>query len=293
MSEYLFTLNRPITLQSGTGVTLTESGNSITTREFIGDDEARIRVSIGQEVATSSNVQFGNVTLAPNTMTIGTGSNRVLVISDNSVAAAFNGDLHFDNDLLITEDLEVIGPFRYRGNLSSSTFSFDTSTVTQSLNTGSNTFGDNIDIDNQIFSQSMEITGSFELNNSNRMIEISNDNTVNDGAEGSLVTEYAAFNYLSGQNPARDYIRKSFTHTGSFQNSTTFHFYAITASAPIAFSATNEDDFMFFLNGMIIEPDALTIRQSGTTFILTIDDSELGYGFDSADEVIGFGKFNS
>ena len=51
---------------------------------------------------------------------------------------------------------------------------------------------------------------------------------------------------------------------------------------------------MFFINGMLVENDALTIEQKGSTNLeLRIDTDALGYILDSSDEVIGFGKFNS
>ena len=51
---------------------------------------------------------------------------------------------------------------------------------------------------------------------------------------------------------------------------------------------------MFFINGMLIENDALTISQKTPTNLeLRLDTSALGYSLESDDEVIGFGKFNS
>ena len=155
-------------------------------------------------------------------MTIGSGDTQ-LIISDGAI----DGNLHFGQNLLITENLTVIGPFTYKSSFTSDNFTFDSSSVSTTLNTGSNTFGSDIDNDKQFFSSSMEITGSYQLNNSNTITEISNDNSVIDGSQNALVTEYAAFNYLSGQNPLRDYLRKSFTHTGSFLNSSTFQFSAM------------------------------------------------------------------
>ena len=83
-------------------------------------------------------------------------------------------------------------------------------------------------------------------------------------------------------------------HTGSFINSTTSSFNAITASAPSNLSSTNENDFMFFINGMLVENNALTINQKTSTNLeLRLDSSELGYTLEVSDEIIGFGKFNS
>jgi len=68
----------------------------------------------------------------------------------------------------------------------------------------------------------------------------------------------------------------------------------VTASAPTGLTGTTENDFMFFINGMLIENDALEIVQKTSTNLeLRLDTSELGYSLESDDEVIGFGKFNS
>ena len=51
---------------------------------------------------------------------------------------------------------------------------------------------------------------------------------------------------------------------------------------------------MLFVNGMMIESDALTISQkSATNLELRLNTSGLGYSLESGDEVIGFGKFNN
>ena len=82
-------------------------------------------------------------------------------------------------------------------------------------------------------------------------------------------------------------------HTGSFVNSSTASFTAVTASAPTGFSATSEDDFMFFINGNIAEHDALTIQQANTSFLLKVNNNSIGYDLESTDEIVAFGKFNS
>ena len=108
-----------------------------------------------------------------------------------------------------------------------------------------------------------------------------------------MVLDQAYFEYLNIPNRL-GYLRKSFVHTGSFTSVETSSFTAVTASAPTELSATTEEDFMFFINGMLIENDALTINQKTSTNLeLRLDTSGLGYELESDDEVIGFGKFNS
>ena len=50
---------------------------------------------------------------------------------------------------------------------------------------------------------------------------------------------------------------------------------------------------MFFINGQMMEHDALTIQQSSSYFYLKIDNDSIGYDLASADEVVAWGKFNS
>ena len=126
--------------------------------------------------------------------------------------------------------------------------------------------------------------------------EISLDPLLADGSTTALATESGSKGYVDYLNiPNRlGYLRKSFVHTGSFTNSETSSFNAITASAPSGVTSTTEQDFMFFINGMLIENDALTINQKTSTNLeLRLDTSGLGYELESDDEVIGFGKFNS
>jgi len=73
----------------------------------------------------------------------------------------------------------------------------------------------------------------------------------------------------------------------------TASFTAITASAPTGFDSTNEQDFIFFINGQYMEHDALEIQQVGTTFRLKVDTDSIGYDLESDDEIIAQGKFNS
>ena len=81
------------------------------------------------------------------------------------------------------------------------------------------------------------------------------------------------------------YNRKSFVHTGSFESAKTSSFTAVTASAPTGLTATSEEDFMFFINGMLIENDALTINQKTSTNLeLRLDTNSLGYILESSDE---------
>jgi len=289
MSGILFKTNKPITLKAGTGVSLSANGKGFTQKDFDGTDDSIVRVSIGQAVETSSNVQFNDVVLSSNSLTVGTGSN-VLVFSDGKIV----GNVNFQNNVISTENITTIGNLTFTGTRTSSYFTSSISNVTQSVITGSNIFGSEINNHKQYFTGSMSVTGSYNLNQySNDITEISNDTTAGDAKTTSFVTEYAVYNFLDGIKPERDYLRKSFVHTGSFVNSSTVRFSVVTASAPSSLTSTSVNDFMFFVNGMLMENDTLTLEQNSSNLDLSIDTDSLGYTISAQDEVIGFGKFNS
>ena len=89
------------------------------------------------------------------------------------------------------------------------------------------------------------------------------------------------------------YLRKSFVKKAASLTNNTASFTAVTASAPYGMLSTNENDFMFFINGQYMEHDALTVKQSGSNFLLNVDASSIGYNLESDDEVLAFGKFDA
>ena len=131
--------------------------------------------------------------------------------------------------------------------------------------------------------------------NGYEVTEISNDTTLGDESATALVTENAAKTYIDTTTLANQaYLRKSFFKKNvSISGVSTASFNAVTASAPTGLSATNENDFVFFINGQYMEHDAVTIQQSNTTFLLKVDNSSIGYDLESDDEIIAIGKFNS
>ena len=100
-----------------------------------------------------------------------------------------------------------------------------------------------------------------------------------------------------------DYLRKSYVKKAtSFVTVATLNeivgfstasFTAVTASAPTGITATNEDDFVFFINGQYMEHDALEIEQAGASFYLKVDVESIGYVLEADDEIIAHGKFTS
>ena len=210
-----------------------------------------------------------------------------ITFSDGKIS----GDVRFLQDLSITENMFHTGSILVNGTITSGSGLFGSRTQTITHNTGSTIFG-NIISQKQFFTGSLDVTGSILLNNY-KIDEISNDTNLTESIN-TLVTENVAKTFLATIKPDRDYLRKSFVHTGSFVNSATSSFNAITASAPTSLGSTTENDFMFFINGMLVENDALTIEQKSLTNLeLRLDTDSLGYTISALDEIIGFGKFNN
>ena len=281
----IFKINNPITLKSGTGVTLSEGVIGFTEKDFDGSNSANVKVAIGQPIGTSDNVQFDSVTLTSgDSLNVGG-----FVISDGTISGS---RVRFQQDLEVTQNLRVTSSLVVNGTITSGSGTFGSTSKTTTHNTGSTRWGESL-TQKQFATGSFEISSSFFLNGY-EVNEISNDTDLTDQSPKAFVTENVTKSHLATIKPDRDYLRKSFVHTGSFVNSATSSSTAITASSPISMTSTSENDFMFFINGMVMENDALTIEQKGSTNLeLRIDTDALGYILDSSDEVIGFGKFNS
>jgi len=292
MSDIIFKINKPLTLKSGTGVTLTRDGVEFFERDFDGSNNANVVISIGQGVGTTDDVQFNAVSLTSgDSLSIGVPPS--LVISDGKISGS---RVKFKENLVVTQSLVVTGSVLINGPIASGSGTFGSKSQVVTHNTGSTIWGENTS-QKQFFSGSLDVTGSIRLNTlstSDNMDKISNDTSLSGDSRTTLVTENVAKTHLATIKPDRDYLRKSFVHTGSFVNSSTASFSVVTASAPTSLTATSEDDFMFFINGMVMENDALTIQQKSATLLeLRLNTNSLGYSLDSSDEVIGFGKFNS
>ena len=288
MSDFIFKVKKPLTIKSGTGVSLSETNTPFTEKSFDGSNSSTIRVSIGQAVGTTDSVQFNKVTLSPSTLIIGSGSANQLTLGDGVISGS---DIQFQNDLTITQNLNTTQLMVVQDIISGSTSTFGSIVKTTTHNTGSTRWGESL-TQKQFATGSFELTGSLSLNRY-EIKEISNDTSLTDESPNAFVTENVAKTFLATIKPDRDYLRKSFTHTGSFVNSSQVRFSALTASAPTSLTSTSENDFMFFVNGMLIENDALTIQQVASNLNLDLDTNALGYTISSQDEVIGFGKFNS
>ena len=159
---------------------------------------------------------------------------------------------------------------------------------------GSTQFGDSID-DTHYITGSLYYSGSFVLNGYSSN-ETSNDVLLGDNSQTAIVTEGAVKTYADtniGTTIVEPYLRKNFNKSALSISNNTSSFTAFSASAPDGITATNENVFLFFNNGQIMEHDALQVQQSGSNFLLIVDPSSIGYNLDSLDEIKAWGRFNA
>ena len=248
-------------------------------------------LEIGQDVGTDQNVTFNSVT---------SPSNETLVI--NNEAGTQNMVLGFGfisgSNLTFTVDtMEVSESFTHEdditinGKITAPSMSVELNNSNIIFRSGSSRFGDDL-TDTHFVTGSIKVSGSFDLNSGN-IIEISNNNDVTAARSNVLITEKVAKAALGGDIELNNqYMRKIFAHTGSISNSTA-SFNAVTASVDTDLTGTTKSDFHFYLNGMILEQDALVIQQSSSVFELHMNTSTLGYNLSNDDEIVAWGKFNS
>ena len=247
-------------------------------------------LEIGQDVSPTSDVTFNGVTSPENETLIinneaGT-QNLVLgygFISGSSVSFTFD-EQGISENLIVNDNITI------NGELSATSMSVSKTDTIIINSSGSTKFGDDL-TDKHFVTGSMKISGSMELNGFT-LGGISNNTDVSSARTNILVTENVAFQVLGGQaEVANLYLRKQFAKVGTISNSTA-SFSAVTASAG-ELTTTSKQDFQFYLNGMLLEQDALTIQQSSSIFELHMNASSLGYNLSSDDEIVAWGKFNS
>ena len=273
-------LKFPLTINQGTGVTVSNSGVSYDGVTFLVQ-----QLSIGQEVATNSNVQFNTVS----------ASDSVLVGSETFTDTGTTGDFTVDGTLVVNSNLTVPGNATVGGTVIAEQFLASYNTSAAVFKSGSTQFGDSID-DESIMVGSVYQSGSISLNEYT-INEFSSDTDLTDSSSVSLPTENALKTYVDSQGlyvDRQEYVRKNFSKKADSITNNTASFHSVfSASAPTEMTSTSESDFLFFNNGQIMEHDALTIQQSGSTFMLKVDPSSIGYNLESADEIIGNGKFET
>ena len=278
-----YNLKEPLILKNGTGFNLSPSNTELRADSA---PNTEITIAINQAVESSSNVQFADLTANPFII-----DNSTLVLNRNYISAS--GEVTQTGDFLVSSFVSHSGDFTVGGSVTAQTLEARLTRSFTLFESGSTLFGDTTD-DTHQFSGSVVNSGSYTLNSSDTMTEISNDTSLTDGSSTSFVTENAVKTYVDNQtDDFNSYVRKCFTHTGSFVSVSTASFTATTASAPSGITSTNEDDFMFFINGAIAENDALTVQQSGSLFYLKVNNNSIGYDLQNIDEIVAWGKFNS
>ena len=132
------TLTNALTLTGGTGVTMTGVTN------FTGESAALGTISIGQDVGTTSNVVFNDVS-----------ASSAIHVGDTSftISQRADGTAQVDKDWHVKGDI-----FAENYIVSSSVMHY-----TQSFANGDNVFGDTL-TDNQRFTGSVDVTGSLFVN---------------------------------------------------------------------------------------------------------------------------------
>ena len=270
-------VSNPLIFTGGTGITLSADGV-----EFNGSSQMNQTISIGQDVATTSNVTFAQVT--GDSLVIGSNT-----YNDGSIT----GSLTVSGSVTTTSDMTVQGNATVAGTLTVRELHTEFVSASIVFASGSTMFGDTSD-DTHQFSGSILTSGSLSLNNY-AVHEISNDTSLAGQSSVALVTENAAKTYIDNQtDDQQSYLRKQFVKTStSITAPATASFTAVTASAPSDMTSTSENDFVFFINGQYMEHDALTIQQAGSTFHLKIDNDSIGYELEGDDEILAIGKFNS
>ena len=269
MSAPKFIFKNPLTLDTS-NVTGKVKGNAFSTREFLNKNDTEVVLSIGQDVATTANVQFSNVT-SENVVKIGN-----IFLGDGFISSS-NSVVAHTGSIVVTQE-STFPSMTANGRVDYQKLEVSVTGSSTIFKSGSSIFGDDTN-DKQMMTGSLDVTGSYKLNGY-EINEISNDTSLTDGSATSIPTENAVKTYLSSTGIISElsYLRKSFAHTASISNATTASFNAITASSPAGLTSTSEEDFMFFVNGMLIEGDALTISQKTSTNLeLRLNTSGLGY----------------
>jgi len=281
---FSISLTNGLVFEQGTGVILSNNGLS-----FDGSSAQTQTFSLPQSVGTTDSVQFN--TLTANSAQIGPGTT---IIADGSISSS-DGTIEITGSSVITGSLTVLGDVRITGSLTADQTITQVTTRSIDYSTGSNQFGDSSD-DIHEFTGSLDVTGSFVLNGYS-VNQISNDSSLTDSSQTTLITEFALANSNVGalSTDETTYLRKQFFKTSAgISGSNTASFTATTASSPSGVTATSKNDFVFFINGQYMEHDALSIRQKATgSFHLQVNTTSIGYELESDDEILAIGKFNS
>ena len=244
-------------------------------------------LEIGQDVGTDQDVTFNSVESPENqTLIINNEAGTQNMVLGYEFISGSNLTFTVDT-MTISENFTHEDDITINGAINFVSMSAELNNSSVIFQSGSTRFGDDLN-DTHSVTGSMSVSGSFILNGY-EVSEISNNTTL-ENSTTSLVTENVASQSLN-LSVATEYLRNNFAKVGTISNSTA-SFTAVTASAG-TLTSTTKQDFQFYLNGMLLEQDALTIQQSSSVFELHMNASSLGYNLSDSDEIVAWGKFNS
>ena len=248
-------------------------------------------LEIGQDIGTDQDVTFNSVESPENqTLIINNEAGTQNMVLGYEFISGSNLTFTVDT-MTISENFTHEDDITINGAINFVSMSAELNNSSVIFQSGSTRFGDDLN-DTHFVTGSMSVSGSFNLNGTD-IIGISNNSDVTAARSNVLITENAAKAALGGDIELNNqYMRKIFAHTGSISNSTA-SFSAVTASVDTDLTSTTKQDFQFYLNGMLLEQDALTIQQSSSVFELHMNASSLGYNLSNSDEIVAWGKFNS
>ena len=267
----------PLTINQGTGMAVSNTGI-----DFIGISSLTQIISIPQEVSADSNVQFNAIT----------SSTSILFGSTILSEGGFSDNFNVGGSLNVSDRLIVLGNATVSENVTAEQIISELTSTSTLYKSGSTLFGDTAD-DIHNFSGSVYQSGSMEYNGY-IIDEISNDTTFTNTSPTAIVTENAVKYFVDNSAlfiNRQEYVRKNFNKTALSVSNNTASFSAFSASAPSAMVSNNEDDFLFFNNGQVMEHDALTIQQVESVFLLKVDGNSIGYNLESDDEIKAWGRF--
>tara|TARA_B100000287_G_scaffold18656_1_gene18683 strand:+ start:1866 stop:3347 length:1482 start_codon:yes stop_codon:yes gene_type:complete len=276
----LFKFRNPFKVAESTGVSVSNLD------EFAGSQQQSTTISIGQEVEVTSDVTFNDV--SPTKIIIG-GSTQNIVLSYGSISGSITQT--YGDSFVVSENLTAQSDMTVVGNITAQKIESSLTASNTIYESGSTEVGDT-STDSHEVTGSILISGSFGLNNYS-VSEFSSDISASDQSTSAIITEEVAYNQFTSITNENTYIRKKYVQSGSILSGATASFTALTASAVGSLSATTKQDFTFFNNGMVIEYDAIDIEQSGSKFLMKVNPSSLGYGLDSTDEIVAWGKFDN
>jgi hypothetical protein len=270
----------------GNGLIISQTGV-----EFEGVSSMNNQISLPQAVGTTSNVWFTQVSASLSSGGVKVGSTNFTASADGThiVTDGFT----VEGELGIT-NLILTGGMTVGGSITAEEIISEVSSSTSIFKSGSTEFGDSID-DPHYITGSVYQSGSLQLQGYT-IDNISNDITMADSSSTSLVTENALSTYIDNASlfvDRQEYVRSNFSKTAASVSDNTASFSAVSASAPSVMVQTSDADYLFFNNGQVMEHDGLQIQQSGSTFLLIVDPSSIGYNLVSDDEIKAWGKFNA